>query len=279
MADPRRGRARGYLTLKLLEHAGELSLDIRTGTRVPLGERFDLVCGTSTGGIIAWRSRSAIRCARYLRFRDPPAGCDPAMRRMFQSASFGLLLPRRTRAMQRRSSATSLADVRTDVLRHSHLACQCGPQLFRSDYLGRWAPDSDTGSPIWRSATSAAPTFFTRSSDRASVRSVDGGLYANNPALLGWRGLRLGRPSRRWVAPPHDLGGHAWTGCRSSPGQRRAVRHALRPGPPARRRMAGLGSALPQRRQREPDVAMSTCWAEGIAGREPPPASITAGLP
>lgn len=46
------GGARGYLTLKILERV-ETYLNTLTGAPLPLGARFDLICGTSTGGISA----------------------------------------------------------------------------------------------------------------------------------------------------------------------------------------------------------------------------------
>jgi patatin-like phospholipase/acyl hydrolase len=57
-------------------------------------------------------------------------------------------------------------------------------------------------------ATSAAPTLFATHSSRDFADMADGGLCANNPALLGVVGaFRFNRNSRRGVAPPHDLGG------------------------------------------------------------------------
>lgn len=54
---------------------------------------------------------------------------------------------------------------------------------------------------------SAAPTFFAAHSTEHLTDLVDGGLYANNPALLGVVGaFRFGRPNRRGIAPPYDLG-------------------------------------------------------------------------
>jgi patatin-like phospholipase/acyl hydrolase len=46
------GGVRGYLTAAYLAEAEEY-LDRITESRKPLGERFDLICGTSTGAIIA----------------------------------------------------------------------------------------------------------------------------------------------------------------------------------------------------------------------------------
>ncbi len=46
------GGARGYLSVKILEHV-EAHLNALTGQNLPLGARFDLIAGTSTGGIAA----------------------------------------------------------------------------------------------------------------------------------------------------------------------------------------------------------------------------------
>jgi hypothetical protein len=204
------GGARGYLTLKLLEHA-ESCLDTCTGTRVPLGERFDLVCGTSTGGIIALALALGhpVREVSALYETRLPRIFGPAMRRM---SWVDVLRPRYRadalrEAMQAFFGDLMLADVRTDVCVTATSLVNARPQLFCSDYLGRWTPDSNTRIADLALATSAAPTFFAAHSTEHQSDLVDGGLYANNPALIGVaEAFRFGRPSRRGVAPPHDLG-------------------------------------------------------------------------
>src|SRR6266571_1885933 len=46
------GGARGYLSIKILANI-EAYIDDRTQKKIPVGQRFDLIAGTSTGGIIA----------------------------------------------------------------------------------------------------------------------------------------------------------------------------------------------------------------------------------
>ena len=110
------GGARGYLTLKLLEHA-ESCLDTSTGTRVSLGERFDLVCGTSTGGIIALALALGhpVREVSALYETHLPRIFGPAMRRM---SWVDVFRPRYRadalrEAMQAFFGDLTLADVRT----------------------------------------------------------------------------------------------------------------------------------------------------------------------
>lgn len=204
------GGARGYLTLKILEHV-EAYLNSLTGAALPLGARFDLICGTSTGGIIALAlalGRSAGEVSALYE-KHLPRIFGQAMRRF---AWIDLFRPRyRSDALREAVQAffgeQSLADVRTDVCVTAVSLVNARPHLFRSDYVQRRMPGDDDRLAELALATSAAPTFFAAHSIEQLSDLVDGELYANNPALLGVvEAFHFRRPSRRGVAPPHDLG-------------------------------------------------------------------------
>src|SRR5436190_2825128 len=61
------GGARGYLSARILANV-ETYMDQASGSKIPLGQRFDFIVGTSTGGIIALglaTGRSAGEVAKF----------------------------------------------------------------------------------------------------------------------------------------------------------------------------------------------------------------------
>ncbi|UJJ52996.1 CBASS cGAMP-activated phospholipase [Rhodanobacter denitrificans] len=202
--------ARGYLTLKILECV-EAYLNTLTDNALPLGARFDLICGTSTGGIIALalalgRPVSEISA---LYERHVPRIFGSTMRRFGWMRNFR---PRyRSDALREAMHAffgdLTLGAVQTDVCVTAASLTNARPHLFRSDYAkpGPWRGEDRLADLAL--ATSAAPTFFAAHATERLSDLVDGGLYANNPALLGVvEAFQFSRPSRRGIAPPHDLG-------------------------------------------------------------------------
>lgn len=204
------GGARGYLTLKILERV-ETYLNTLTGAPLPLGARFDLICGTSTGGI------SALALALGRPVSEISALYETHLPHIFGSAMrrFAWLDNFRPRyrskalheAMQACFGDLTLGDVQTDVCVTAVSLTNARPHLFRSDYVHPGAPRDNDRLVEVALATSAAPTFFAAQSTGQLTDLVDGGLYANNPALLGVvEAFRFGRKSRRGIAPPYDLG-------------------------------------------------------------------------
>ncbi|WFC40270.1 CBASS cGAMP-activated phospholipase [Pseudoxanthomonas sp. SE1] len=204
------GGARGYLTLKILEQV-EAYLNGLTGAALPLGAHFDLVCGTSTGGIIALALALGRPVSEVSALYEAhlPRIFGPAMRRWAGVDNFR---PRYCsdalrEAMRALFGDLTLGDVQTDVCITALSLANARPQLFRSDYAHRGASRIDGRLVDLALAASAAPTFFAAHSTEHWTDLVDGGLYANNPALLGVvESFRFSRKSRRGVAPPYDLG-------------------------------------------------------------------------
>ena len=177
--------------------------DIEHRTGRPVTELFDLVAGTSTGGILAlglarpgdgggpaydaaalvglyeehgatifrrspWRRFIALE--NLLDEKFPADGLESVLRRYFGD--------------------TTMSQALTEVLVTSYDIEHRQPYLFkrhkaRSDPRREW--------PMWRAAraTSAAPTYFEPASlpyngGKDHLALVDGGLYANNPAMCGY---------------------------------------------------------------------------------------------
>lgn len=177
--------------------------EIEHRTRRPVAEMFDLVAGTSTGGILAlgltkpgddgraeydaaalvelyeregatifrrspWRRFIALE--NLLDEKYPADGLEEVMRRYFGDVPVSQAL--------------------TEVLVTSYDIEHRQPYLFkrhkaRSDPRREW--------PMWQAAraTSAAPTYFEPAKlplnrGKSHLALVDGGLYANNPAMCAY---------------------------------------------------------------------------------------------
>jgi patatin-like phospholipase/acyl hydrolase len=177
------GGARGIFTAALL--AG-LEEDIGR----PVVDHFDLLVGTSTGGIIAlglgaglnprdildfyvsekdrvfpdrfsWRRLRQLFVAKYR-----PGGLEAAVRRIF-----GTML---------------LGESKVPLVITSYNLGENDVYLFKTPHHPRLKRDHKV--PMWAvaMATSAAPTFFPAFRlPTDQVRLVDGGVWANNPAMVG----------------------------------------------------------------------------------------------
>ncbi|MHB1798767.1 MAG: CBASS cGAMP-activated phospholipase [Vulcanimicrobiaceae bacterium] len=205
------GGARGYLSAKLLENV-ESYLNAVTGQERPLGAHFDLIVGTSTGGIIALAlalGRSAGDVARFYEDRLSII-FGTAMRR---SRALLMFRPRYRaggldEALTDFFGDSKLADVKTDVCVTTVSLLNAKPRLFHSDYVRSGLSDDDERLADLARATASAPTYFATSAVPRLRHLVDGGLCANNPALVGVvESFRFSRPSRRAVIPPGHDGG------------------------------------------------------------------------
>lgn len=190
------GGIRGIIPARVLAE-----IESQTGKRI--AEMFDLICGTSTGGIIAlslvcpgahgkpkyaardlvelyeehgekifpsgyWRRTDNLQ--NYYRPRYSPEGLKGVLRKYLKDVL--------------------LKEALTDVLIPSYEIERRVPFFFKS----RKARGKQTHDFLMRDvalATSAAPTYFpphkiqTRVTDERFVL-VDGGIFANNPALCGF---------------------------------------------------------------------------------------------
>ena len=191
------GGIRGVAPARVLEH-----LESLTGN--PLHRSFDLIAGTSTGGIIALgvtapRSGGGARnnaCA--LRRLYEQAGPDIFPRTARRALIRPWLRARYANGELARQLRTSLGAARlsealTHVLVPSWDAAAARPVLFDSK-RAKHGGDQDVDMIDAALATSAAPTYFP-----AHGEMLDGGVVANNPLLLAYTVVRRLHPSRRLV--------------------------------------------------------------------------------
>ncbi|SDX01950.1 CBASS cGAMP-activated phospholipase [Thiocapsa roseopersicina] len=189
------GGIRGVFVAGLLARIEE-----RNGIRI--AEHFDLIAGTSTGGIVALGLGLGFSAREIVEFyRDNAEVIFPSVlpkwaRRL---PGAGFLEPRNNWALFRRKFSSEpleralrqvlgadrvLGDSTTRLVITAMDARQHGVKLFKTAH----APglNSDWKIPAWlvAAATSAAPTYFPA----AKVDNrlfYDGGLWANNPVMVG----------------------------------------------------------------------------------------------
>lgn len=189
------GGIRGVFTVALLA-----DIERRFNTRI--ANHFDLIVGTSTGGIIALGLGIGLSANDILKFYQKngqaifPSFLPNWLRRI---PGGGLLDPRNYRSLYRRKFSNSplkealkaafgddtlLGNSRKRVVITSYDLQRNSVKLFKTAHHERFR--SDYKIPAWQVAlaTSAAPTYF-RAVEASDRFFVDGGLWANDPLMVG----------------------------------------------------------------------------------------------
>lgn len=183
------GGYRGLFTAQVLctieEHLGE-----------PIGRRFDLIAGTSIGGIVALAVAFEIPMRRVVDAfvghgesifppSAPPRGpighiIDLLRHRQRPRYSSE---PLRTVISELLGADTRLGDALHPVLIPAVNVTTGVPQIFKTPHLAQWVRDQRYRAVDVALATSAAPTFFELA-EIDKQRYTDGGLFANAPDLI-----------------------------------------------------------------------------------------------
>ena len=197
-----------------------------TGERVV--DHFDLVVGTSTGGIIALGIGLGLPCSQILDFyREKGPAVFGQSGGPMRSKVGGLwrwarrLVGNKHPAGPLRASLTEVFEDRRLgesetrlVIPAWHSKRRC-PYLFKTAHNARFEVDHRERVVDVALATAAAPTYLPAHRLRDGLELVDGGIWANNPAtvaaveataVLGWRPetvtmLSLGCTDERLVVP------------------------------------------------------------------------------
>lgn len=204
------GGVRGYLSIRLLENV-EKHLNEKEGDVKPLGNRFDLIVGTSTGAIIAGLlaiGKSA-KEIRELYERDIPAIFGKQMRR---NPVTGIIYPKykpdelRNKA-DRYFGDLTFEDVETDLIVTTVDISSMKPRFYKSDFAdkNKGRVDERLASAIMASAS--APVYFPVARNlKHSDYLIDGGIVANNPSMVGLvDALTFERDSKRGTPKPTGL--------------------------------------------------------------------------
>ncbi|WP_022696347.1 CBASS cGAMP-activated phospholipase [Euryhalocaulis caribicus] len=161
----------------------------------PLARYFDLIAGTSIGGILALALANEVRMESVV---DAMVEKGPALFGQGRPAKgiFGLLELRKN-ACRPKYKAETLRDLITSLIQEDVLVgdlkhrvlipsvnlTKGSPQIFKTGHHPTFVRDPQKSVVDVALATSAAPTFFGMHTI-GNERFADGGVYANSPDLL-----------------------------------------------------------------------------------------------
>lgn len=161
-----------------------------------VSDHFDLLCGTSTGGIIALGASLKMPMERIVQFYKKYGPSIFSSRwKHFGNVGEKILLCKlaviKTKYSQKALRNALVSEFKDKKISESNnLLCipaynltSSEPRIFKRDY-GKLNLDNDKTYVDVALATSAAPTYFPIM-NIAKVDYADGGLYANNPVLVG----------------------------------------------------------------------------------------------
>jgi hypothetical protein len=163
--------------------------------KVKISDCFDMLCGTSTGGIIALAASLKIPMKDVVTFyeQDGPTIFNEKLKKIPQGDK--LLMAKQT-ALGGKYSATPLRQALKNVFgsrkigESNNFLCipsyninTAIPRIFKKDYSNFTEDDRKSYVDV-ALATTAAPTYFPMM-EIEDDQFVDGGLWANNPVLVG----------------------------------------------------------------------------------------------
>lgn len=157
--------------------------------RVRVTDHFDLIAGTSTGGILALGLGAGMSPRELVEFylHHGPAVFDQrfGLKSLQHWISSKFSAAPLQSALQDCFQDKRLADSRKRLVITSFNLGDDDIYLFRTPHLPKLRRDYKV--PMWKIAlaTAAAPTFFPVCRSVERVRLIDGGVWANNPAMVG----------------------------------------------------------------------------------------------
>jgi hypothetical protein len=180
-------------------------------TSEPLWRHFDLIAGTSTGGIIALGLALGVPAARIRDLYETEGPgifaqeCEGAIGRGF--ASLRHLFWDTKYASEKLRAALEgvlgdrrLSDAKTRLMVPAFHPLTKTVYIYKTSHADRLETDYKTRAVDVAMSTSAAPTYFRAHLTGQDVGLVDGGVWANNPTgiavveavgTLGWKGKDL----------------------------------------------------------------------------------------
>ena len=175
------GGIKGLFSAAVLTH---LENDLNT----KISDHFDLIVGTSTGGIIAIGLAIGMSAKEIVNFyvkNGPkifPESYIFKLKRFFKRKYKPKALER---ALKECFGNKKLCDCSKRLVISSYNIGEDDIYLFKTPHHKRLARDWKT--PLWKvaMATSAAPTFYPSFRQLDHIRLIDGGVWANNPTMVG----------------------------------------------------------------------------------------------
>ena len=160
----------------------------RAGRRV--FELFDLIAGTSTGGILACAlcAPDPLPATEIVKLyeEEGPKIFDRSLFQRIRSAE-GLIDEKYDdaaldRALERFLARKRLAETKPDLIVPSYDTALPGPYFFKTTKARETPESDDFPLSVVARATSAAPTYF-EAVEAGEKALVDGGVFATNPAM------------------------------------------------------------------------------------------------
>lgn len=159
--------------------------------KINITDHFDLIAGTSTGGIIALGLANGMRPKQILEFYKEYGS-------MIFNMSGGKLAKwwkhkctvlyksdNLKEALFNCFGNKTLGDCKKRVIIPSYNLGKDEVFIFKSSHHPRLTSDKDI--LVWKAAmaTTAAPTYFSSFTGIDNLRLIDGGIWANNPSVVG----------------------------------------------------------------------------------------------
>lgn len=186
-----------------------LLAELETELDEPIGHYFDLIAGTSTGGIIAIGLGMGLTAKEILKlyeekgpaiFDQTQAGIIGWLRAKFRTTKHHIWGPKYSteplkEALEEIFGGRKLGESRTRLMIPSWHPKTQDVYIFKTAHHTRFQTDYKELTIDAALATAAAPTFFRQHTTANDVGLVDGGIWANNPtgiavveatATLGW---------------------------------------------------------------------------------------------
>ena len=182
------GGIRGICPAIYLEHI-QKTLDR------PLYEYFDMIVGTSTGGVIGLAIALGVPIEHIIKV------LREGSTRLFKRQSRGYFKPKyKTEALIKEiksmiGETAVLHDARRRVCIPYVDLAEGRAKVYKTRHRDEYVRDQDL--PAWKVAasTAAAPVFFSPFVVDSETTNVDGGLWANNPSVAGLtEALHMGIP-------------------------------------------------------------------------------------
>jgi patatin-like phospholipase/acyl hydrolase len=163
---------------------------LEADTGRPVLDHFDLVVGTSTGGIIALGLGAGLSPREILDFYVEQKGrifANPLGWRKLRHPFAAKYRPNGLQtALRRIFGATLLGESRIPLVVPSYDLGENAVHIFKTPHHPRLRRDHRVEMWAVGMATSAAPTYFpTFRLPGDDVRLIDGGVWCNNPAMVG----------------------------------------------------------------------------------------------
>lgn len=179
------GGLKGIFTASFLT-----ALEDTTGKRIV--DHFDLIAGTSTGGIIALALGLGFHSAEILDFyKERGRDLFPAQSRWSRVLVEMKWFVRRKypaeplrKALQDYFREIRLGDSTKRLIIPSYDSVRDDVYLYKTPHHERLKTDYKELAWKVALATASAPTYFPASIDDTGVRLIDGGIWANNPSMV-----------------------------------------------------------------------------------------------